>query len=180
MEKQDLNTIYHCKYSLRYHLVLVTKYRKRCISAKMLARLEDIFAMVRTVFKKGPETRIPPSAWGSRFDGGMRVCGGSLENCPNHCFGELCIKWEGELVEFSGEADHVHLLVSLNPKTGLTKFVNNVKTVSSRLIRKEFSQEVDQHYSKRVFWSRSYCVVTCGGAPLSVIKQYIEGQDAPS
>ena len=137
MEKQSLNKLYHCTYSLHYHLVLVTKYRKRCISAKILVRLEEI------------------------FEG-------------------LCIKWEGELVEFSGEADHVHLLVALNPKTGLTKFVNNVKTVSSRLIRKEFSQEVDQHYSKRVFWSRSYCVVTCGGAPLSVIKQYIEGQDAPS
>ena len=137
MEIQRLSTLYHCTYSLHDHLVLVTRYRKRCISAKMLARLEEIF-------------------------------------------GELCTKWEGELVEFSREADHVHLLVSLTPKTGLTKFVNTVKTVPSRLIRKEFSQEVDQHDSKRVFWSRSYCVVTCDGAPLSVSKQYIEGQDAPS
>ncbi|MGH7736859.1 MAG: IS200/IS605 family transposase, partial [Candidatus Tyrphobacter sp.] len=54
--------------------------------------------------------------------------------------------------------------------------VNNFKTVSSRLVRKEFAARIGRIYRKPVFWSRSYCVVSCGGAPLSVLKQYVEGQ----
>ncbi|MGI8640330.1 MAG: IS200/IS605 family transposase [Pyrinomonadaceae bacterium] len=86
-------------------------------------------------------------------------------------------KWECELLEFNGEADHVHLLMSVNPKARLSDLVNNLKTVSSRLIRKEFTEQLAVHYWKPVFWSRSYCILTCGGAPLSVIKQYIENQE---
>lgn len=89
-------------------------------------------------------------------------------------------RWECELLEFNGEADHVHLLVSLNPKVNPSVFVNNMKTVSSRLIRKEFSNELTRVYRQPVFWSRTYCIVTCGGAPLSVIKQYIVSQTSPS
>lgn len=132
--QQDLKTLYHCVYNLNYHLVLVTKYRKRCISKGILKRLEVIFE-------------------------------------------KLCQQWECELLEFNGERDHVHLLVSLNPKVEPSKFVNNLKTVSSRLIRKEFAAELEKIYHKPVFWSRSYCILTCGGAPLSVIKQYIEQQN---
>jgi len=132
-KKQDLKTLYHCVFNLNYHLVIVTKYRRKCIDKKILERLQQIFS-------------------------------------------ELCMKWDGELLEFNGESDHVHLLVSLNPKTQPSKFVNNLKTVSSRLIRKEFSEKLNKIYSQPVFWSRSYCILTCGGAPLSVIKQYIEQQ----
>jgi putative transposase len=60
-------------------------------------------------------------------------------------------------------------------------FVNNLKTVTSRLIRKEFSEQLKKFYWKDpVFWSRTYCILTCGGAPLSVIKQYIEHQKSPA
>jgi putative transposase len=133
MEKQHLNTLHHCSYSLLYHLVLVTKYRRKCISKEMLERLKEIF-------------------------------------------GALCIQWDSELIEFNGEADHVHLLLSLNPKTQPSILVNNLKTVSSRRIRQEFHEQLDRVYSKPVFWSRTYCILTCGGAPLKVIKQYIENQ----
>lgn len=93
---------------------------------------------------------------------------------------ELTQKWECELLEFNGEADHVHMLLSLNPKVAPSVFVNNLKTVSSRLIRRDFGAELAQVYWKKpVFWSRSYCIITCGGAPLSVIKQYIEQQESP-
>jgi len=84
--------------------------------------------------------------------------------------------WEGELLEFNGEADHVHLLISLPPKVAPSNLVNNLKTVTARLIRKEFKEHLATVYYKPVFWSRSYCIITCGGAPLSVIKQYIEQQ----
>jgi putative transposase len=91
-------------------------------------------------------------------------------------FAKLCEQWDCELLEFNGEPDHVHLLLSVNPKTAPSVLVNNFKTVSSRLIRKEFKAHVDRFYRKPVFWSRSYCVISCGGAPLSVLKQYVENQ----
>ncbi len=89
----------------------------------------------------------------------------------------LCKKWDCKLIEFNGEPDHIHLLLELNPKIGPSIFVNNLKTVSSRLIRRDFLHYLKKFYWKPpVFWSRSYCILTCGGAPLSVIKQYIEQQ----
>jgi REP-associated tyrosine transposase len=94
--------------------------------------------------------------------------------------GEICSdtlrKWECELIEFNGEAGHVHLLFSATPKPALSVLVNNLKTVSSRLIRKEFKREISKVYWKPVFWHRSYCLLTCGGAPWSVIRQYIQQQ----
>jgi putative transposase len=85
-------------------------------------------------------------------------------------------KWDCELIEFNGEADHVHLLIATTPKVRLSDLVNNLKTISSRLIRRDFKEQLERYYRKPVFWSRSYCLLTCGGAPLSVIKQYIENQ----
>ena len=91
-------------------------------------------------------------------------------------------KWECGLIEFNGEQDHVHLLFAATPVIELSKLVNNLKTVSSRLIRRDFSVEIRKTYWEPVFWHRSYCVLTCGGAPLEVIKRYIEnqGKDNPS
>jgi putative transposase len=66
-------------------------------------------------------------------------------------FTDLCAKWECELLEFGGEPDHVHLLVALQPKIAPSVFVNNLKTVSSRLIRKEFAEHVQPFYWKPVF-----------------------------
>lgn len=89
-------------------------------------------------------------------------------------------KWEASLVEFNGEADHVHMLLELTPRITPAVFVNNLKTVTSRLIRKEYGKYLERFYhGKRVFWSRSYCMITVGGAPLSVLRQYIEQQEAP-
>jgi hypothetical protein len=53
------------------------------------------------------------------------------------------------------------------------------ETTSSRLIRKEFAAKLNRVYRKPVFWSRSYCIISCGGAPLSILKQYIEQQASP-
>jgi len=91
-------------------------------------------------------------------------------------FQRLCGKWQCELLEFNGETDHIHLLLGLTPRVQPSAFVNNLKTVSSRLIRRDFSDHLKQFFYKPVFWSRTYCLISCGGAPLSVIKQYIENQ----
>jgi REP-associated tyrosine transposase len=74
--------------------------------------------------------------------------------------------------------DHVHLLLGLNPKCAPSIVANNFKTVASRLLRKQFPA-LRAKYRQPVLWSRSYFVASVGGAPLSVIKQYIEQQARP-
>jgi len=94
-------------------------------------------------------------------------------------FHATCLKWESRVVEFNGEPDHVHLLIDYNPKVQISKFVNNLKTVSSRLIRKEFEQQLRQVYSQPVFWSGAYFVSSIGGVTVEQLKKYVQQQHAP-
>lgn len=94
----------------------------------------------------------------------------------HHILAKTAKMWYCEVKEFNGEEDHVHLLIEGNPKVKMSSFINNLKTVSSRLIRKEFREHLSKFYWKPIFWSRSYCLISCGGAPFSIIKQYIENQ----
>ena len=94
-------------------------------------------------------------------------------------FRHICGKFEAELIEFNGEDDHVHLLVNYPPKMAVSKLVNSLKGVSSRKLRQEFPF-FKNRYWKGVLWSPSYFASSCGGAPLSIIKQYIEEQQKPS
>jgi len=80
------------------------------------------------------------------------------------------------LVEYGGEQDHIHILFSTHLNINLSRFVNTIKTVSSRLIRKKYPEHLSKFYWKPYFWSRSYCVVSSGGAPIEVIKEYIQKQ----
>jgi putative transposase len=93
-------------------------------------------------------------------------------------FTEICQRFEATLVEFEGEADHVHLMVTYPPKVALSKLVNALKGVSSRLIRRDFPQ-LEKYYWKGVLWSPSYFAGSCGGAPLTIVKQYIKNQATP-
>lgn len=79
------------------------------------------------------------------------------------------------LVEWSHDVDHIHILFKGQPNTELSKFINAYKSASSRLIKKEFP-EVRKKLWKEMFWSRSFCLLTTGGAPIEVIKKYIENQ----
>jgi len=92
---------------------------------------------------------------------------------------ELCGKWEIDLEQFSGEADHIHLMLDMHPNIMPSKFINNLKTVTSRLIRKEFSQHLKAYYCEPVLWTRAYCLITAGGAPLEALKEYIQRQERP-
>ncbi len=128
---------FHAYHDLKYHLVLVTKYRNEVITKPVLERLIEIFK-------------------------------------------EQSEKWDIEVLEINGEPDHIHLLIQSHPSVDLSKYINSIKTVSSRLIRKEFSEHVSQFYWKNYFWSRAYCLLTIGGAALETIKKYIENQKAPN
>jgi putative transposase len=124
---------YHCVYDMKLHLVLVTKYRKKCFTDDIISKLRILCA-------------------------------------------EQCQKWDIQLLEFDGESDHIHLLLDFHPSVQPSKFINSLKTVTSRLIRKEFSVHLQEYYCEPVLWSRAYCLVSCGGAPLEIIKQYVKNR----
>lgn len=91
----------------------------------------------------------------------------------------VCNDFEVELKEFNGEGDHVHLLVNYPPKVAVSKLVNSLKGVSSRMLKK-ICPELGKKYWKGVLWSPSYFSGNCGGAPLSIIRKYIEQQSSPT
>lgn len=137
MKNQALKSSGNAIYAINYHLVFVTKYRRKVFDATMLERLREIA-------------------------------------------GNTCTRFGCTLTECNGEADHVHLLVEMIPAVPPVRLVNSLKTVTSRLLRKEFADRMSRFYRKPVLWSPSYCIITCGGAPLEIIRQYIENQDTPA
>lgn len=133
----EYNTNRHSCYSLKYHLVVVTKYRNKVINN---AILEDLKNISENIFKE---------------------------------------KWNCEIIQINGEEDHIHILFEAPPQVQLSKLINNFKTVSSRLIRKNHKEQVDKYYWKPYFWSNSYLILSSGGAPIEIIKKYIETQNTP-
>ena len=124
----------HGLYNLQYHLVLVTKYRKKCIN-------QEVFDFINN------ETI------------------------------RLLKEFKIELEEINYESDHIHLLISIPPQVQISKFINSYKTTTARLIRKEFKEHLAAFYWKNHFWSRSYLILSSGGAPIEVIKKYIQNQE---
>ena len=98
---------------------------------------------------------------------------GEIDSRLKNIICSVIIEKEAELLELEVMPDHVHLLVEVDPQFGIHRLVRHLKGVSSRLLRKEFSI---LKTSLPALWSNSYFVSTGGGAPLAVIKQYIERQ----
>lgn len=122
----------HSVFLLYYHLVLVTKYRRKVIDNIISNRLKEIFEKIQD-------------------------------------------NYNITLQEWKHDKDHVHILFKAHPNSELSKFINAYKSASSRLIKKEYPKIKEQLW-KEYFWSRSYCLLTTGGAPIEVIKKYIESQ----
>ena len=117
---------------LYYHLVLVTKYRRKVIDDNISNRLKEIFEKIQN-------------------------------------------NYNITLQEWNYDKDHIHILFKAHPNTEISKFINAYKSASSRLIKKEFP-EIKEQLWKEYFWSRSFCLLTTGGAPIEIIKKYIESQ----
>ena len=132
-KKSQLKSHSHCVFQISYHIIFVTKCRRKCLTEPILKRLREILQ-------------------------------------------EICDRWDVDLIEFGGESDHIQILVEVHPNVQPSKFVNSLKTLSSRYTRKEFAEHLAQYYWKPVLWTRAYCLLSAGGAPLSVIKKYIENQ----
>ena len=122
----------HSVFLMRYHLILVVKYRRKVIDEEISNRLKEIFEGIQ------PKYNITRQEW-------------------NH------------------DKDHIHVLFKGNPNTEISKFINAYKSASSRLIKKEYPQ-IRKQLWKEYFWSRSFCLLTSCGAPIEVIKKYIEQQ----
>lgn len=90
-------------------------------------------------------------------------------------FLKIAPTYQISLNEWEHDKDHVHILIKATPKTELSKFINAYKSASSRLIKKEFPV-IKEHLWKEYFWSRSFLVISVGGAPIETIKQYIKNQ----
>jgi putative transposase len=94
-------------------------------------------------------------------------------------FSKICSDFQAELIEMDGERDHVHLLLQYPPKVAVSSLVNSLKGASSRVLRKERPEIAKRFYYKGVLWSPSYFAASCGGAPISIVRQYIEQQSTP-
>ena len=100
-------------------------------------------------------------------------------NALREVFAKVCADFEVKLVEFDGQTDHVHLLVNYLPHVQLSTLLNSLKGVSSRLLRKNFPG-LKRHYLRGRLWSRSYFAASVGGAPIAILRQYIEQQKTPT
>ena len=104
-----------------------------------------------------------------------QVFNDEISNRAKEIFEYIAPSYKIELVEWNHDRDHVHVLFKGQPKTELSKFINAYKSASSRLLKKEYPT-IRQKLWKEMFWSRSFCLLSSGGAPIETIQQYIENQ----
>lgn len=104
-----------------------------------------------------------------------KVIDDTISNRLREIFEYIAPNYNITLQEWHQDKDHVHILLKGQPKTELSKFINAYKSASSRLIKKEYPQ-IREQWWKENFWSRSFCLLTTGGAPIDVIRKYIDSQ----
>ena len=104
-----------------------------------------------------------------------KVIDDSISDRLKEIFEDIAPKYGVELLEWNHDIDHVHLLFKAKPNTEISKMLNAYKSASSRRIKNEFPS-IRKYLWKEHFWSKSYCLVTTGGAPIEVVRQYIENQ----
>ncbi len=121
-------------------------------------------------------------------------------------FRDTLIKWRSNLVSFSGEVDHIHMVIETHPALNLSQLIANLKTVSSRYLRKEYAEHLSKYFWKRCdpgdfhlrsstrrvspkeraprqpyFWSKSYGIKSISrGADLDKIIEYVQNQEKPA
>ncbi|SMC03150.1 putative transposase [Sulfobacillus thermosulfidooxidans DSM 9293] len=133
MDEKEMKSASLVVYSLRLHIVFVTKYRRPILTPELLHALRGAFE-------------------------------------------EILSDWRCTLIDFEGEADHVHLFISIHPALNISTLVNNLKSASSRRMRHHFAEHLAKFYQKPYFWHRAYYVASAGEVSLDTIKRYVEAQ----
>lgn len=93
-------------------------------------------------------------------------------------FSSAAGKLECEIIEMDGEPDHVHLLVAYPPKLAVSVMVNNLKSVSSRMLRQQ-NTHLRMQSKTGLLWSSSYFVWSTGGATIETLRAYVQSQSTP-
>lgn len=125
----------HACYKLEYHLIVVTKYRKKLINNTLKI---DLINETKILFEE---------------------------------------KWHCEIININTDQDHIHILFSATPQICLSHFINNYKTVTSRLIRKKYLTYLKQfYYTNKLFWSDSYYIGSISDTTEDIVKRYINNQ----
>ena len=104
-----------------------------------------------------------------------KIINDTISNRLKEIFDKISSSYNITVMEWNHDIDHVHILFKAEPNSELSKFINAYKSASSRLIKKEFP-EIKTQLWKEYFWSRSFCLITTGGASIETIKQYIQSQ----
>jgi len=102
-----------------------------------------------------------------------KVLVGDVERRLKELIIKICAERQSEIIEMEIMPDHVHLLIEVDPQFGIHKQIKEIKGITSKFLRQEF-----KHLTTKLptLWTNSYFVSTVGGAPLEVIKQYVENQ----
>jgi|SRR5437879_3603003 len=108
-----------------------------------------------------------------------RVLDGGAVGRLRLLFRKVCTDFESQLTEMPGQDNHVHLVIRYPPKVAISKLVNSLKGVSSRMLRQERPDSA-RRYWRGVLWSPSYFAASCGGAPRNILNSYIEQQKKQS
>lgn len=130
-----MNTNCHSVFDLKFHLVILTKYRYPVIVGDLK---DHLIKETKRLFEK---------------------------------------KWGLEIIEVNSDIDHIHILFSSKPHINLANLINSYKTVTSRLIRKNFSNELSNYYQEPYFWNRSYFISTVSDKSKDLIRNYIINQN---
>lgn len=104
-----------------------------------------------------------------------RVIDDAISERARDIFTKIAPGYAITLEEWNHDVDHVHIMFRAQPKSELSKFINAYKSASSRLIKKEHP-EIREKLWKEAFWSKSFCLLSTGGAPIEVIRKYIDSQ----
>ena len=104
-----------------------------------------------------------------------KVFNSNISSRAKEIFEYIAPKYNITLEEWNHDRDHVHILFKAHPNSEISKFINAYKSASSRLLKKEYP-EIREKLWKETFWSQSFCLLTTGGAPIEVIRKYIETQ----
>ena len=99
-----------------------------------------------------------------------------VRDCLKEAFADCLAAWRCKLLEFGGEADHVHLLVDIHPALDVSVLINNLKTASARRTRNRFAEHLAPFYNKPLFWHRAYCVGSVGSTTLETVRAYVDAQ----
>lgn len=102
-----------------------------------------------------------------------KVLVGEVESRFKEIITQACTEVKVDIIEMEVMPDHVHLLLEVDPQYGIHRVVKMLKGRTSKILRTEFKSIKSRLPS---LWTNSYFVSTVGGAPLEVIKQYIEQQ----